>query len=242
MEHSYLQIALPFLSQLDSERQRQFEEYFKSAPIWVIDALTTENVPKGTVFIHENEPADTIIFVGRGKVKATDYRVSGIAFDFLKLDNMIALGGMEVLMDIKYYRTTIETETDCILVKLPRAYYEKWINNDTDTYRIEVKYTCASLLDEVRRNRLYLFLEGADRLTLLYVTLYEKHKRKGLLCIKESRMEMANETGLSLKSISRAIKKFTEEGLVTKRGNQILIDQNQYKKLKEIINEKIDSV
>ena len=87
MEHSYLQIALPFLSQLDSERQRQFEEYFKSAPIWVIDALTTENVPKGTVFIHENEPADTIIFVGRGKVKATDYRVSGIAFDFLKLDN-----------------------------------------------------------------------------------------------------------------------------------------------------------
>lgn len=53
---------------------------------------------------------------------------------------------------------------------------------------------------------------------------------------------MANETGLSLKSISRAIKKFTEEGLVTKNGNQILINQDQYKKLKEIINEKIDSV
>ena len=55
-------------------------------------------------------------------------------------------------------------------------------------------------------------------------------------------MEMANETDLSLKSISRAIKKFTEESLVTKNGNQILIDQDQYKKLKEIINEKIDSV
>ena len=47
---------------------------------------------------------------------------------------------------------------------------------------------------------------------------------------------------LCLKSISRAIRKFLDEGLVTKNGNQILINPEQYEGLKKIIDEKIDRV
>ena len=242
MEHKYLHEALPFLKQIEKKRQKQFEIYFQSAPLWLIDAMVVETVAAGTVFIHENEPADMIFFVGSGKVKATDYRISGIAFDFMKPDDMIALGGMEVLMGLDTYKTTLQAETECILVKLTRAKYEKWLNSDLEAFRLEARITCASLLEEERRNRLYLFLQGADRLALLYVELYEKYNKNGVLHIRESRMSMADATGLCLKSISRAIRKFAEDGLVTKSGNQILISQEQYKGLREIIDEKIDRV
>ena len=84
MNHKYLQDALPFLKEVDKEKQRQFESYFRNAPLWIMDLLQSEELEPGTIFIRENEPADTIFFIGRGRAKATDYRISGIAFDFKK--------------------------------------------------------------------------------------------------------------------------------------------------------------
>lgn len=241
MNHKYLQDALPFLKEVDKEKQRQFESYFRNAPLWIMDLLQSEELEPGTIFIRENEPADTIFFIGRGRAKATDYRISGIAFDFKKSRELIALGGMEVIMQLENYQTTWETETACTVAKLPRAQYEKWIYTDTDIFRLETKMTCESLLEESRRNRLYLFLQGADRLALLLVEWFEKNSRNGQLCINESRQNMADETGLCLKSVSRGIKKFAGEGLITKKGNQILIDEKQYEGLKRTISNYMDS-
>lgn len=65
MKHKYLQDALPFLKEVDKERQRQFEFYFRNAPLWVMDLLQSEELEPGTTFIRENEPADTIFFIGK---------------------------------------------------------------------------------------------------------------------------------------------------------------------------------
>ena len=126
MKHTYLHDVLPFLRELEREKQKQFEAYFRTAPLWLMDLFQSEIMEAGTTFIRENEPADTIFFVARGRVKATDYRISGIAYDFMKPMNLIALGGMEVILGQDTYQTTLQTETECIVTKLPRAQYEKW--------------------------------------------------------------------------------------------------------------------
>ena len=231
MKHTYLHDVLPFLRELEREKQKQFEAYFRTAPLWLMDLFQSEIMEAGTTFIRENEPADTIFFVARGRVKATDYRISGIAYDFMKPMNLIALGGMEVILGQDTYQTTLQTETECIVTKLPRAQYEKWIYSDTEAFRMEAKLTCASLLEEERRNRLYLFSEW-----------FEKYNKNDILCIGESRQNMADETGLCLKSISRAIKKFQAEQLIVKKGNQIYIDREQYERLKQTVDEKIGNV
>ncbi len=239
MKHTYLYDVLPFLKELDKERQKQFEAYFRTAPLWLMELFQSEVLEAGTTFIRENEPADTIFFVAEGRVKATDYRVSGIAYDFMKPINLIALGGMEVILGLPEYQTTLQTETTCIVAKLPRAQYEKWLSTDMEAFRLEVRLTCASLLEEERKNRLYLFLEGADRLAVLFVDWYEKYSKNEVLCVNESRQNMADETGLCLKSITRSIKKFQAEQLICKKGNQIMINREQYEGLRQSINEKI---
>ena len=42
--------------------------------------------------------------------------------------------------------------------------------------------------------------------------------------------------------ISRAIKKFQADDLITKKGNQIWINEKQYRGLKRTVDEKIGSV
>lgn len=239
MDSQHLYRVLPFLEDVNTEKKLQFEEYFKNAPLWVLDSLRVEVYEPGQIITQENEKADTIYFVGNGKIKATDYRVSGIAYDFMKPISLIALGGMETIMELDIYRATIQAQTKCTVVKLSRKQYEKWIYSDLETFRLEAKLTCTSLLEEERRNRLFLFLKGSDRLGMLFVELYEKYNKNGQLSIKESRQELADATGLCVKSISRAIKQLMENGLITKKGNLILIKRKQYEKLRVFIDEKL---
>ena len=80
MEKAYLYQRLPFLKDVKKDRREQFERYFQTAPLWLLDAFTVETLEKGVTFVRENDPADTIYLVAQGIVVATDYRVFGVAY------------------------------------------------------------------------------------------------------------------------------------------------------------------
>lgn len=240
MGQRVLDEEFPFLKDVGKERQKQFEEYFKSAPPWLMDALQTEELKKGTVFIREGEPAEMIFFLVKGIIGATDYRVYGTPYDFMQFDKAYAFGGMEFIMDYDRYRTTLRTMTNCTVVKISRMMFEKWMYSDIRAMKYEAKQVGEYLLEEGRNSRLFLFMQGSDRLALLFVERYEKYQKNDRLHVKGSRQDLADATGLCVKSISRGIKKFLEEGLVSKEGKQIVIDRRQYEGLKEIVSKKVE--
>ena len=82
MGHGFLYEALPFLNDLTKEEQEQFVEYFRTAPLWLIDSFRIEKVKKGTVFTREGEPADTVFFIAGGTIAATDCRMYGMPYDY----------------------------------------------------------------------------------------------------------------------------------------------------------------
>ena len=176
----------------------------------------------------------------KGLIKATDYRVFGVSYDFMTFDKVHAFGGMEFIMDLDVYRTTLSTVTKCTIAKIPRSKFEKWMYSDIRALKHEAKLVGEYLLEEGRNSRLFLFMQGSDRLALLFVERYERYSRQGLLHVKGGRQDLADETGMCLKSITRAVKKFTDEGLITKEGNRILIDKKQYEGLKRVVALKID--
>lgn len=240
MEHKLLYGALPFLKDVSTKRQEQFMKYFKSAPLWILDIFQIEELEKNKIFIREGEPANTIFFIGRGIIEATDYRIYGTPYNYMQFDNVYAFGGMEFLMDLDTYMTTLRTITNCTVVKLPRKKFEEWMYSDIQALKHEAKLVGEYLLTEGRNNRLFLFMQGSDRLALLFVERYKKYSKNGVLHVQGNRQNLADETGLCVKSISRGVKKFIEEGLITKDGNKIIINQKQYERLKEIVSLKID--
>lgn len=240
MKHNPLYDALPFLKNVDRERQEQFQEYFKSAPLWLFDSLQIDELKKGEIFVREGEPADTIFFVGRGIIEAIDYRVYGISYDYMQFDKLYAFGGMEFVMDLDVYKTTLRTITDCTVVKLSRVKFEKWMYSDIRAMKYEAKLVGEYLLREGRNSRIFLFLQGSDRLAMLFVDRFERYGKNGTLYIKGNRQSLADETGLCVKSISRSVRKFLEEDLIMKEGNKIVINEEQYRRLKKIVSLKID--
>ena len=239
MGHGFLYEALPFLEDLSKEEQEQFVEYFRTAPLWLIDSFRIEKVKKGTVFTREGEPADTVFFIAGGTIAATDYRMYGMSYDYRRYNRVYAFGALEILINVDKYMTTLRVASDCTIAMLPRAKYEKWLFSDINALRYETMRMGSDLLNESRDNRLFLFVQGPDRLALLFVKRYEQYGKKGVLSIKRSRQNLADETGLCIKTISRGVKRFMEEGLITKEGNQIIIDQAQYEGVKQMISSKL---
>lgn len=240
MVHSALYEKMPFLKRVSDTRRRQFEEYFENAPLWLLDAVQIEEVEKDTVFVREGSRADMVYFIGEGLVEAVDYRVCGIPYNYMQFADLSAFGGMEIVMDLAEYRTTLRTLTACTVVKLTRAKMEKWLYSDIRALKREAKRVAEYLNEEARENRLYLFMQGADRLALLFVRRYERFSREGVLLVRGSRQSLADETGLCLKSVSRGIKKFEQDGIISREGYQITINQEQYEALREIVQSKID--
>lgn len=238
--NKYLYDALPFLKDVSRNRQEQFEEYFRNAPLWLMDAFQVERLERGRILIREGDPADTIYFIGQGTIEATDYRIYGSPYDYMRFDKVHAFGGMEFIMDLDAYRTTLRAVTDCVVVKLPRSKFEEWMYSDLQSLKYEAKLVGEYLVKEARQSRLLLFLEGADRLALLLVGRYEQYGKDGVLRVSDSRQALASETGLCLKSISRSVKKFLEDGLISKEGNRIIIGRQQYEDLRALVGLKID--
>ena len=238
MKENYLNHALPVLANISENRRKQFEDYFRTAPVWLIESFVIEEMEKGTIFIREGEPVDTIYFIISGAVKATDYRIYGITYDFMMIRRKVyAYGGMEVIMDIEKYRTTIQTVTDCVVLKIPKTYFKRWLLTDIVALKKESKLMAEYLLEEARENRAFLFLQGSDRLAFLLQRNYEKYSVKGVLRMNGSRKALSDSTGLCQKTINRAVKKFEESGWITLDKREIVINQEQYPCLKDVVTE-----
>ena len=241
MNEKLLLEKLPFLPYIQAERKRQIIEYFKTAPDWLADQFHIECLSSRKVFIREGACADQVYLIADGIVKATDYRVIGTEFDFFHFDKVYAMGGMEVLMHQPKYQTTLTTVTTCNMIRIPRQYFEKWIMSDLEALQHESELVCEYLLGQSRLSRAYLLLNGADRLAMLLVTKYEKYAKSGVYRARANRQSLANETGQGLKTITRAVKKLNDEGLITLPERYVSVNEEQYLRLKAYIDKIIDS-
>ena len=223
MENKYLAQILPFLNEIEEERRKQFEEYFRTAPMWLMDTFVVEELEKGTIFVQEGEPADTIFLIGKGLIKATDYRIYGINYDFTVFDKVYAFGGMTV--------------TKCTVLKIPKEGFKKWLDSDIIALQQESRLMGEYLLEQARDSRMLLFLQGADRVAFLLMKRYRKYAENGVMKMKGDRQELSDFTGLCVKTISRSIKKFKESGLITTQGSYILINYEQYCRMEKMISE-----
>ncbi|MCC8026361.1 MAG: Crp/Fnr family transcriptional regulator [Clostridium sp.] len=240
MDMSSLYSVLPFLNELDKERRQQFEEYFRSAPAWLMDSFRIVNMDKDVIFVKENAPADAVFFIGKGVIKAVDYRIYGIAFDFMRFEGLYAMGGMEVVMDLDTYKTTLQTVTPCTFVKIPREKFAEWLSTDIRALKQEAKMIGEYLLEQGRSSRAYLFLQGADRLALVFMDMYKKYSKNGLLLVDSTRQALSDASGLCVKTVNRAVKKFENDGWISRQGSKITINAEQYETINAFLSKIIE--
>ncbi|MBR3705751.1 MAG: Crp/Fnr family transcriptional regulator [Firmicutes bacterium] len=236
MKEEILFDRLTFLDMMQQDRRQQIINYFRTAPDSLAEYFIVENLAPNRVFVREGALVDYVYLIANGIVKATDYRVFGTEFDFTRFDKAYVMGGMEVLMRVPAFLTTLTTVTKCTIIKIPIEPYVQWVRSDVDALQLEAQLMGEYLLEQGKLARAYLFLQGADRLMYLLIRKYEKYGNNGVYHIKVNQQNLANETGLVVKTVSRAIKKMEEEGMISRSQKFILINHDQYLRMKEYVD------
>ncbi len=237
MENTPILVRFPLLRELDRERREEFEDYFRTAPAWLLDACSLQEVEKQTTLIRAGDPADTVFFAVDGIIRSAGCPIYGVGYDCRFFCRMCAFGGMEVFLRLDRYQTTLQAQTHCTFLRIPSQDFRRWMDSDLVALRRESQHVGEYLLDMVEETRTLLFLQGADRVALLLVNRYRKCARDGVLQISRDREDLSDFTGLCRKSISRSLKKFREEGMLTIQGNHILVNREQYLRLQARVSQ-----
>ena len=161
-------------------------------------------------------------------------------YDYMWFKPVKAFGGLEVILGINEYKTTLMTTTPCTLLVVPRSVYEKWLFQDVQALRMEASTTTTSILKQTRRERVYLFMQGMDRMAYFLIHYYEQFAVGGICHLKLTRQDMSDCTGLSIKTVNRSLINLIETGCIGKSGSKIVINKDHYQELKKYMSELVE--
>ena len=211
---------------------------FACAPLELIKVLRIRNVEVGTAFIVEKTPVDKVYILIKGFIRASEYRVFDKMYGFSRFCPVEMFGSMEVLLEIQYYRATLIAETPCVLLQMSRDSFERWIQSDVNALMIEAKRIGSYLLEQAAKERVGLFLRGKEKLMLLLLDKYEqKCDNKGYCVLRISRQDLSILTGLSERTISRALNSLQDEEYLSLERKKIILQREQYIRMKNHIHQ-----
>ena len=164
--------AKDYILSLPRREREYLLDYFKNAPFWLLDSFHILRLPPKTTFVDEGADARDIFILVEGNVTAIDYRVEEIVYRHHDFTPVEVLGAMEIIGDMDTYMTTLMTITSSVILKCSRNKFEKWLLNDLHALKIQSATIERYLLQQVRKERLYLllteFLKREDRLTTTF--------------------------------------------------------------------------
>lgn len=216
---------------LDSKSQTYLTEYFKCAPDWLYDSLKIVTYDTNHRFIEQGAPVTTISILVKGIVKGTDYPILGAMYDFMWFDPIKSFGAMEYFSNNLTFNANLVTACPCTMILIPMPVYTKWMGTDQNAMYIDASTTTNQLLYEIRRERIYIFMQGTDRL-MYFLTLYYKQFAKADTCIISlTRQEISDCTGLSIRTVNRGITTLLKEECLLKVNGNLVIHKEQYEKI-----------
>lgn len=225
---------------LTGEKQEYLNRYLQNSPLWFLESMHVVHKEKDSIFITENAEVDYVYILVDGIVKAIDYRICGIVYDYMWFYAVEVFGTMEILLNMKRYKTTLKTVTDCTMIVISKSKFKKWMLNDIQALHMEIETIGGNLLEQARKERVFLFLQGMDRIIYLFTQIFEKASEKNRCVLNLTRVELSERSGLSVKTINRSIKKMTEEGFISRDGNKIIITHKQYLTMKKYLAPIVD--
>ena len=129
---------------------------------------------------------------------------------------------------------TIETTTACTVLYFSRKDFENWIEQDIHFLRL-VSQKVAYKLYRSSYNRGNRLFYPPQHLLLLYFLRYIEDCHSNV--IRRTREEIHEETGISVKTLNRTIRKLKESGLVGITKGKVTLNASQQEKAREYLKQ-----
>lgn len=231
---------MELFKEMPLKTQTYMEILFQNCPDEVRYYMRSMEVAEGATLIEAGEKCSNIYIILSGKVTGIEWPMKGKPYYFKDYGPGDFFGEIEYFADLINYRISVVTVTPCRVLLIPSAVYMEWLKNDAEALYSRTKINMRRLISQTADARKYLFIEGRERLMMHLIRKYEQTQhRKKVLEIRQSRDQLSEEIGFSIKTLNRNIKKLRDDNLILLDKGKIIITEEGYLQMKQHIGDYI---
>lgn len=184
-------------------------------------------------FIKAGTDCTHIFIVLSGKVTGVEWPMNERAYPFKDFGPGDFFGEIECFAGLAQYRISIVASTKCRILSIPAPCYMDWMRTDVDALFLRTQENTRRLIAQTAEARKYLFMEGKDRLMVHLIRKFEQRQpAPAVLELRQTRNQMADEIGFSIKTLNRSIDKLAETGLIRLQRGKVVIPMEGYRQMK----------
>ena len=219
--------------ELPPEKRRYMELLFQNCTEEVKYYMAVVEIEPGREFIKAGADCTQIFLILSGKVTGVEWPTHERAYPFKDFGPGDFFGEIECFAGLPQYRISIVAATRCKVLTIPADAYMDWLHMDVDALFLRTQENMHRLITQTAEARKYLFMEGKDRLMVHLIRFYEQHQPlPDSVELRQTRTQMAEEIGFSVKTLNRSIKRLEELGLIRLNKGKIVISRQGYEEMK----------
>ena len=209
-------------------------EYTRYMPEDIRSRCTVRTHAAGSIIHQKNMELGYFGIVAKGENRVINEFENGNVFMIERNDPIDFVGEVAILAGKPRTSVTIETTTDCTVLYFSRKDFEDWIEKDIHFLRL-VSQKVAYKLYRSSYNRGNRLFYPPQHLLLLYFLQYIEEYHSCV--IRRTREEIHEETGISVKTLNRTIRKLKESGMVGITKGKVTMNEAQQKMAREYVQE-----
>ena len=226
---------------LPLSKRRYMDLLFQNCTEEVKYYMTLLDIEADRTFIKAGTDCTHIFIILSGKVTGVEWPMHERPYSFKDFGPGDFFGEIECFAGLPQYRISIVTSTRCRVLSIPADAYMEWMRMDVDALFLRTQENMRRLITQTAEARKYLFMEGKDRLMVHLLRKFEQRiPTPRQLELRQTRAQISEEIGFSVKTLNRSIQKLEALGLLRVQKGKIVISQEGYLSMKAHIEHHIN--
>jgi CRP/FNR family cyclic AMP-dependent transcriptional regulator len=222
----------------------RIERILVKMPLSTRSKCTVKKFPVQSGIVRKSFDCKYVYILLKGEVKVINEFDNGTTYTIASMVPINFIGELEALSSQPVYAVTVQTVTDCVTLRIPIQDFIKWLECDAVMLMMIAKVLAKKMYPTSYENGSLINRSSLSKLQSYLAEYYQKNAvhRDQSLPVKKNRQFIADEIGISIKSVNRGLEKMKEQGLVSIEKGKIHISKEQYLEIISVISASMDKL
>ncbi|MCT4619175.1 MAG: Crp/Fnr family transcriptional regulator [Marinisporobacter sp.] len=214
------------------------ENLLKNMPENIKAKALIKNFPAQTIMLKKDSEIKYVYILCSGTLRVINEFSNGTIYGFAHINSTDFIGALEILAEETKIACTVEAITDCVALRISKKDFLDWFENDIFFSTTIAKSLANKLYPTIYRNGA-VFMNSATHSLISFLIKFveENMENKNTLLIRKKRQYIADELGISLRTVHRIVKKLKEDDFISIIKGKIYVNKEQYDRLLELLDD-----
>ena len=207
-----------------------FKFFTENMPKYILDNYFVGKYKTGDIISRKQDDLENLGILVHGETRVINEFENGNIYMIESNPPIDYIGEVTILANQEFTSVTIEASKPCIVFFVPRKYAEKWIFENVEILKRISSRVAYKLYRSSIEKGMKLFYPS-DFILIDYIVkncIHNNSENNYPLLINKTRIILAEEIGMNIKTLNRTITKLKKENILSLEKGKILVTLENY--------------